>query len=350
MRHLWPPVVCICGYKDAGKTTLIEALIPRLRERDLEVGVLKHDAHGLEVDTPGKDTDRYFRAGADVVAHDDAQLFARRRLDGRISLARLAWHLGGRYDLVLVEGHKESPIPKLWVTGEGDDPPPDGVGHLVGTVRRGDAMVDEALDLILKAVDDFCRHATILAGVLIGGASTRMGRPKALLRYKQHSLVEHVVDVVRPWVDDVVLLGAGACPDAFVDTPKIADAPNVSGPMSGILGALRWSPRVRWLILPCDLPLITNEAVEWLLQQPVHGRPVTMPHVPGRPMPDPLFAVYDPPARRWLEDAAETEQFSLRHAFPDEVLSVCPVPPEHASAWRNVNTSEDWQALKDGAD
>jgi len=347
MRHLWPPVVCVCGWKDAGKTTLIEALIPRLKERDLEVGVLKHDAHGLEIDKPGKDTDRYFQAGADVVAHDDTQLFARRRLDGRISLARLAWHLGGRYDLVLVEGHKASPLPKLWVAGEGEDHAPTDVEHLIGAVARGEGMVDEALDLILKAVADFYRHVTTVAGILIGGDSSRMGRPKALLPYKHHTLIEHAVDVVRPWVDDVVLLGAGPCPEGLTGVARIADAPLVQGPMAGILGALRWAPRVRWLILPCDLPLITNEAVEWLLEQPVYGRPVTMPHIAGQAMPDPLFAVYDPPARRWLEDAAETEQFSLRHAFPEAAVTDCPVPPEHADAWHNVNTPDDWHRLSD---
>jgi len=73
----WPPVVGVCGYSGAGKTTLIESLIPVLRQEGLSVAVVKHDAHGLSVDSRGKDSDRFYRAGADVLAHGFSQSFVR---------------------------------------------------------------------------------------------------------------------------------------------------------------------------------------------------------------------------------------------------------------------------------
>ena len=60
------PVLGICGCSGSGKTTLIEALIPRLHSIGLQVTVVKHGAHNVNIDVPGKDSDRFFRAGADV--------------------------------------------------------------------------------------------------------------------------------------------------------------------------------------------------------------------------------------------------------------------------------------------
>jgi len=345
MSDLWPPVVGICGWKDAGKTALIEALIPRLIERGLRVGVVKHDAHGLEVDRPGKDTDRFYQAGADVVAHDEQQRFARAHLTGPASLDDLAARLGETCDLVLVEGHKASPVPKVWLGGEDEAEPPDDIEHLIATVRPGLALVDEALETVLSQVEAFHKRLTVCAGVLIGGASTRMGRPKALLPWRGATLLEHTVRIVEPWVERVVFLGTGPVPAALADVPGVADAVGVEGPMAGVLAAVRWMPRVRWLILPCDLPHLTNESVQWLLGQFHPGRRAVMPLLPDRASPEPLGAFYDPPARCVIEQAAAEHQFSLRHALPEDVVAMPHVPPDLAPAWQNVNTPDEWHRL-----
>jgi len=345
MSDLWPPVVGICGWKDSGKTTLIETLIPRLLERGLRVGVVKHDAHGLEVDRPGKDTDRYYQAGAEVAAHDEHQRFTRTHLRVLADLDALVSRLGETCNLVLVEGHKASPIPKLWLIGEDEVEPPDDIEHLIGTVRPGARTVDEVLDTVLSQVEAFHKRLAVYAGVLIGGASTRMGRPKALLPWHGRTLLEHTVDVVRPWVERVVLLGTGPTAETLAEMPVLADAVGVEGPMAGLLAAMRWAPRVRWLILPCDLPHLTNQSVQWLLGQFHPGRHAVMPVLPERANPEPLGAFYDPPARLPLERAAVQDRFSLRRALPEEVVAGPSVTPDLAPAWQNVNTVEDWHRL-----
>lgn len=55
-------VVQICGYKNSGKTTLIAALLPLLKEQGLRVAVIKHDSHGFDIDHKGTDTFRFREA------------------------------------------------------------------------------------------------------------------------------------------------------------------------------------------------------------------------------------------------------------------------------------------------
>ena len=131
-----------------GKTTLLEKVITELKGRGHRIGVVKHDAHALSIDPKGKDSDRLFRAGADVLVHDDRQGILRFRA-AKLSLAGAIDRLGGRYDLVLVEGHKTSPGPKLWLLGEGETAPPAGVTGVIDVLPRNRLRPGRAHRVIL---------------------------------------------------------------------------------------------------------------------------------------------------------------------------------------------------------
>jgi molybdopterin-guanine dinucleotide biosynthesis protein MobB len=102
MDHL--PVFAVCGYSGAGKTTLVEEVARRLSARGLRTAVIKHDAHGPSVDTSGKDSDRFFKAGADVLLHAPHERFfrAHERSDP-VDIAALVESMCPAYDVVLVE-------------------------------------------------------------------------------------------------------------------------------------------------------------------------------------------------------------------------------------------------------
>ncbi|MDI3280458.1 MAG: molybdopterin-guanine dinucleotide biosynthesis protein B [Bacillota bacterium] len=113
------PIISLVGPSGSGKTTLLTALIPELTKRGLRVGTIKHDAHGAEVDQPGKDTWRHFQAGAEVVAlAGPHKLTVFRRWAPERSLEEVAAHLEG-VDLILVEGFKAGPQPKIEVRRRG---------------------------------------------------------------------------------------------------------------------------------------------------------------------------------------------------------------------------------------
>jgi molybdopterin-guanine dinucleotide biosynthesis protein MobB len=144
-----PLVLGICGHSGSGKTALIEGLLPALKAAGLSVAVVKHDAHRMDVDKPGKDSDRLFRAGADVLVHDAHEGLLRIHA-ADLSLPQAIQRLGGSYDLVLVEGHKGSPSPKVWLLCEDEAAPPAGVQDIVRVLRPDADRVRDVHELILQ--------------------------------------------------------------------------------------------------------------------------------------------------------------------------------------------------------
>ena len=124
-------------------------MLPRLRKAGLSVAVVKHDAHALDIDRPGKDSDRLFKAGADVLIHDPRQALLRLHAP-KLSLQDALKRLGGNYDLILVEGHKSSPVPKLWLLGADHTAPPAGLRNVLAVLPRDAALVRDAWELLTE--------------------------------------------------------------------------------------------------------------------------------------------------------------------------------------------------------
>ncbi|MBW1988484.1 MAG: molybdopterin-guanine dinucleotide biosynthesis protein B [Deltaproteobacteria bacterium] len=113
-----PPVLGVAGRSDAGKTTLLEGLVRALKARGLCVAVIKHAAHGFAMDHPGKDSHRLSAAGADAVAvaseNRAAVLLSTPVPPNPLQMAQTFFPFA---DLVLLEGYKNLPVPKIEVLG-----------------------------------------------------------------------------------------------------------------------------------------------------------------------------------------------------------------------------------------
>jgi molybdopterin-guanine dinucleotide biosynthesis protein B len=114
----------IAGYSGSGKTTLIERMLPLLTARGLKVAVIKHTHHDFDLDRPGKDSWRAREAGAAAVllASDHRTALLTEHRDTPPRLEDLLDQLPP-CDLVLVEGYKREPIPKLEVHRAETDKP-----------------------------------------------------------------------------------------------------------------------------------------------------------------------------------------------------------------------------------
>lgn len=109
-------VVGFAGFSGSGKTTLVEQLIPELRQRGQRVSVVKHAHHRFDIDHPGKDSFRHRAAGAfEVVVASDQRLALMREFEQptQLSVHHLLAELYQGVDWVLVEGFKESDLPKI---------------------------------------------------------------------------------------------------------------------------------------------------------------------------------------------------------------------------------------------
>jgi len=138
------------GWSGSGKTTLIEKLIPRFVGAGLRVSLIKHAHHTFDVDQPGKDSYRHRHAGAaEVLVTSSRRWVLMHELRGaheppfEEQIRRLS-----PCDLLLVEGFKHAPIPKLevWRAEPGEALLHPNDTHIVAVAS--DAKIETRLPLL----------------------------------------------------------------------------------------------------------------------------------------------------------------------------------------------------------
>jgi len=145
-----PALVAIVGKSDAGKTTLIEKVVPELVKLGLRVGTVKHDAHSFEIDHPGKDSWRHGQAGARAYAIASPERLAFiTKLDGEMPLADIARRFFAGFDLVLAEGYKRTAPHRveLFRVGAGHAEPLCGPGEAMALVTDSGLPHEHAFGL-----------------------------------------------------------------------------------------------------------------------------------------------------------------------------------------------------------
>jgi molybdopterin-guanine dinucleotide biosynthesis protein B len=166
-------IIGLAGWSGSGKTTLITKVLPVLIGRGLKVSTLKHAHHGFDLDKPGKDSFMHRASGAtEVIISSERRWAVLHELRGEEE-----WDLpallgkASPVDLILVEGFKREPFPKLEIYRQTNGKPllhPDDP-HIVAVAS--DAPVPDArvpvIDLndIAAVADMLLAHAVPLASV-----------------------------------------------------------------------------------------------------------------------------------------------------------------------------------------
>jgi molybdopterin-guanine dinucleotide biosynthesis adapter protein len=125
-------IIGVAGFKNAGKTTLVEKLVVALTQKGYRISTVKHAHHSFDIDHEGRDSFRHRKAGATEVAVISKSRWAiihELREEAEPSLAEILGQLAP-CDLVIVEGYKRDGHDKIEVRNlaldnpvlAGDDP------------------------------------------------------------------------------------------------------------------------------------------------------------------------------------------------------------------------------------
>ncbi|WP_341299461.1 molybdopterin-guanine dinucleotide biosynthesis protein B [Lysinibacillus sp. FSL H8-0500] len=158
-------ILQIVGYQNSGKTTLMEQLIAHATAQGLRVGAIKHHGHGgIPMIETTKDSLRHEQAGASVTAVEgDGTL--------RLSIHQNSWQLADilaiyanlPMDLILVEGYKKEPYPKVVLLRAAQDQALlQQVSNILCVLYWQDCIVDKSLAIPAFSIDDPARYMEFL--------------------------------------------------------------------------------------------------------------------------------------------------------------------------------------------
>lgn len=178
--------------------------------------------------------------------------------------------------------------------------------------------------------------------VLAGGQSSRMGRDKALLPFQGKPLIAHAIEILRPHVDELLVIGDPGKYGGFGPLALADDAPGL-GPLGGILTALRYAWHDRLIILACDMPNVTASFIEQLMARYEDGFDAVVAQCDGHL--EPLAAAYHRRCKTVV--AAQLAAGSLKLSAAIErmhtrYVQVCPGEEGWpVDLFRNINAPSD---------
>ena len=107
-------IISIAGKQNAGKTTLLKDLIPKLKEQGYRVGTLKYNIRKFDIDHEGKDTYKYSKSGADSIAiSTQSEFVVMKKTVNPLTLNEIIEAHFNDVDVVLVEGYREEGYPRI---------------------------------------------------------------------------------------------------------------------------------------------------------------------------------------------------------------------------------------------
>ena len=172
----------------------------------------------------------------------------------------------------------------------------------------------------------------LTGALLVGGASTRFGSPKALARYRGETLAERGWRVLGELCEEQIAVGK-ASDRLDLPFPLTDDGSEVRAPIAGVVAALRAAQHEACVILPVDCPLVTTQLLASLADACADA---------VLPQTGPLPGAYRKSALPALERSLAEGKLSLRTALGQVNVAVVRCDE---SLLTNVNTRDDLRRL-----
>lgn len=356
-KNFHPRLCGFAGFSGSGKTTLIEKIIRTMQEYN--IGYIKHDAHKFEMDHSGKDTYRQYHAGARMVYINDPDHFSFQVRGNSYSLEKEYFK---DCDFVLVEGHKYSDHPKLLLLdleGRALQEYREGkISNVLGVIllERSQAGPEELpafhrddvsliIEFLKKNILDLEKSPELHGLILTGGQSQRMGTDKSLLHYHGKPQASYLYEMVESLGIKTFLScrKEQLARKEFSDLTTITDRFIGFGPLGGILSAMSTDTEKAWLVIACDLPLISVETIRELISARDPLKQATAYFNEERKQFEPLFAVYEPRIySRMLHFLGEGVNCPQKVLFNSSIKKLSLKNQGHLD---NANTPEDQKRI-----
>jgi molybdenum cofactor guanylyltransferase len=189
-------------------------------------------------------------------------------------------------------------------------------------------------------------HPNAAAVVLAGGKSSRMGEPKALLRFDDRPLIVHIVSTLHSLFGDVVIVAAAEQLLPDLGATVVRDEVAYQGPVGGITYGLRASAREVNFVTACDSAFLNPDLISFLVDG-ITDSDVVVPRWEGRLQP--LHAVYRRGVLPLLE--AQLERGELRPVYLFDKVRTRTVTEEEVrrldpggASFFNMNAPDDYRA------
>ncbi len=185
-------------------------------------------------------------------------------------------------------------------------------------------------------------HSCNLFGlVLAGGRSTRMGRDKSQIVYRQFPQREQMAHLLKSMCRSVVISLRKSGKQAASE--ELPDRFPSEGPITGILTALTTYPERRWLIVPTDMPALDIQTLQFLIRHHHAPHPITCFRLLHHQIPEPLPAVWEGYTATHLLGFYNRGGRSL-HDFMRTIRAQFILPP-NPNALLNINTPAEYKAF-----
>lgn len=179
--------------------------------------------------------------------------------------------------------------------------------------------------------------------VLAGGRSSRMGTDKGLLTLHQKPQREHVFDVLSQVCSKVFV----SC-NAEQDVPKhlnpLPDRFEINSPLNGILSALTIDPSSSWLVVAVDMPLVTKEILQHLIDNRKPGNAVTCYWDSDHRFPEPLLSLWEAGIYSQVLEFYNNGNKSPRDFLMQTRTTI--LKPISSTLHLNINTPDDLRKFK----
>jgi molybdopterin-guanine dinucleotide biosynthesis protein A len=176
--------------------------------------------------------------------------------------------------------------------------------------------------------------------VLSGGKSTRMGSDKGEIQYHGTTQRRHVFNLLAAHCKEVFVSCNGEQAKTIADLPIIQDSFLGLGPLGGILSAFQQNPNVAWLTVACDLPLLSTDIIQYLINSRNPSKMATAFLDAEGVFPEPLVTIWEPRAYPVLLQFLSQGYSCPRKALINSDVKILKAPD--AFAFKNVNTTEEY--------